>query len=74
MLDIHLSDEWNFEEDTVQGNMSLYEKWVEDTSGDMVLGNEEQKCCFRWWILLLIPLIIVLLLIKRKKKHEEGTK
>ena len=62
------------EENTVQGNMSLYAKRVEDTSADIVPGNEEQKCCFLWWILLLIPLIIVLLQNKRKNKHEEGTK
>ena len=25
--DIHLQDEWDFEKDTIQGNMSLYAKW-----------------------------------------------
>lgn len=47
--DIHLRDAWDFENDTVQGNLSLYAKWnvVEDenvdSSGgeaaDEVLGN-----------------------------------
>ena len=68
--DIHLTDEWNFEEDTVQGNMSLYAKWVEDASADIVTGNEEQKCCFWWWILLLILLIVLYQMIKRKKKRQ----
>lgn len=68
--DIHLTDEWNFEEDTVQGNMSLYAKWVEDASADIVPGNEEQKCCFWWWILLLILLIVLYQMIKRKKKRQ----
>lgn len=28
--DIHLTEKWNFEQDTVQGNMSLYAKWKEN--------------------------------------------
>lgn len=32
--DIHLSDEWDFEQDTVQGNMSLYAKWNEAEADD----------------------------------------
>lgn len=72
--DIHLTDEWDFEEDTVQGNMSLYAKWVEDASVNIVPGNEEPQGCFWWWILLLILLlillIIVLLFIKKKMKKK----
>lgn len=45
--DIYLSDEWDFENDTVQGNTSVYAKWsaVEDEdslrgeAADEVLGN-----------------------------------
>lgn len=33
--DIHLSKEWNFDTDTVRGNMTLYAKWaVKDSSTD----------------------------------------
>ena len=31
--DIHLTDEWDFKNDTVQGNMTLYAKWEEKSSG-----------------------------------------
>lgn len=31
--DIHLTEEWDFEEDTVCGNMSLYAKWSENGAG-----------------------------------------
>lgn len=31
--DIHLTEEWDFEKDTVQGNMSLYAKWSEENVG-----------------------------------------
>ena len=67
--DIHLTDEWGFAEDTVQGNMSLYAKWVADASVDTVPDNEEQKDCFWWWILLLVLLVILHQIIKRKKKQ-----
>lgn len=33
--DIHLTDEWDFEKDVVEGNMSLYAKWTEKVSGGM---------------------------------------
>ena len=32
--DIHLTEQWNFEKDTVQGNMSLYAKWNEVGEND----------------------------------------
>lgn len=40
--DIHLSDEWDFEKDTVQGNLSLYAKWsaVQDDSSENEFADE----------------------------------
>jgi len=32
--DIHLTEKWNFEQDTVQGNMSLYAKWCKVVDDD----------------------------------------
>ena len=56
--DIDLQKEWNFETDTVQGNMTLYAKWAEGdpigTSGG--LGG-------LWWVLILLLLLLVLLLL-----------
>ena len=56
--DIDLQKEWNFETDTVQGNMTLYAKWAE---GDPIgasggLGG-------LWWVLILLLLLLVLLLL-----------
>ena len=31
--DIHLTEEWDFKNDTVQGNMTLYAKWEDATTG-----------------------------------------
>ena len=46
--DIHLTEKWDFEKDTVQGNMSLYAKWskVEEENPDIeetVSGDEENE-------------------------------
>lgn len=60
--DIDLKDLWDFENDTVQGNMTLYAKWAE---GDPAGG-------FPWlWLvigLLLLALLLLLLLLLLGKK------
>lgn len=33
--DIHLSEEWDFEKDTVAENMSLYAKWIQEEQGSV---------------------------------------
>lgn len=42
--DIHLKEEWNFETDIVEGNMTLYAKWadsVQETEQD--IGREDEQ-------------------------------
>lgn len=57
--DLDLQELWNFEEDTVHGNMTLYAKWAE---GDPVGG-------FNWlWLLPVLLLLILLLLLLFRKK------
>lgn len=51
--DIHLKDKWNFETDTVRGNMTLYAKWTQAT--ELI----ESPTVTRW----LIPVLILLLLL-----------
>ena len=44
--DIHLTEKWNFEQDTVQGNMSLFAKWSKvggDNTEEEGTGNENDK-------------------------------
>lgn len=55
--DIDLQNEWDFENDTVQGNMTLYAKWAE--------GNPVGAGGFGgwWWLLLLLLLLLMLLLL-----------
>lgn len=58
--DIHLTKEWNFEEDTVEGNMSLYAKWVKATEGTAAQSAEEGHGCCMWWIVLLLLFVLFL--------------
>lgn len=56
--DIDLTDEWDFEEDTVEGNMSLYAKWS-DTLQENIYNIG--------WILLLILIGIIYGIYKKSK-------
>ena len=39
--DIHLTEEWNFDTDTVTGNMTLYAKWVDKPVPSGPVGTDE---------------------------------
>lgn len=70
--DIHLTDKWDFENNTVQGNMSLYAKWVADTSVDGEQNEDAKpKCCVCWILLLIILIILFILFRKRKRKRKD---
>lgn len=80
--DIHLTDEWDFENDTVKGNMTLYAKWAdgdpvaEKVPHCFVCGREDLLlfglpfCCVCLLILLILLLIIVLIAARKKKRKE----
>lgn len=75
--DINLKECWDFDADTVQGNMTLYAKWqegagsildVDGTGTEMADGN-------LWWLLalgLLGLLLLLLLFGKKRVKFETG--
>ena len=66
--DIHMTEEWDFDEDTVAGNMSLYAKWTAETT---VMETENE--CHWLWLVILIALLIIffILIIWHRKKEEE---
>ena len=70
--DIHLTERWDFEEDTVKGNMFLYAKWMEKASvdTDQIQGGEKRNCI--WWLLLLIIILIIVIIgyMKRQRGKE----
>lgn len=50
--DIHLTEEWDFDVDTVEGNMSLYAKWVEAVPQEKI-----EKEFNMWWIIIVVIVI-----------------
>ena len=72
--DIHLTEEWDFEKDTVQGNTFLYAKWIaESVESDPVKDESTQtssKEGWPWWLLLI--LLLALYIIKRIRGKEKG--
>lgn len=71
--DIHLTEKWNFDEDVVEGNMSLYAKWVKDISANK---NYEENLKNGKHIRYISGIIILLLTIWicRKKKDKKKIK
>ena len=78
--DIDLKNPWDFDTDTVQGNMTLYAKWEVGTPVDETPGNEGDSGFAWWWLLLilfllgLLTLILILLLNKKTVKFETNCK
>ena len=66
--DIHLTEKWDFDKDTVEGNMSLYAKWTEATEGTAAQGTGAGPVCW-WWIILLVAIILFVLWYRKRKKN-----
>ena len=81
--DIHLTEEWDFETDTVKGNMTLYAKWADgNPAGDdscIICGRDNTPipgiplCGFCLLILLLILLVLILIgcVIRNGQKNRD---
>lgn len=61
--DIHLTDEWDFDRDVVQNNMTLYTKWSEDSASDN--QNLQLIIC----ILIIIICIFIKYKLRKKQQH-----
>lgn len=81
--DIHLTEPWDFENDTVKGNMTLYAKWAdgdpvdETEQGCIICGRENTPIsgvplCLRCLLILLCLIVLILVIVyiirSRKKK------
>ena len=66
--DIHLTEKWDFDNDTVEGNMSLYAKWVETTEETAAQSLGHSGCM--WWLWLLIVLILLLIYKKWRERRK----
>ena len=72
--DINLTDEWDFDNDVVQSNMTLYAKWTIDATTDITSDSHKKTVSCIWWILLLLLLLLLLLKRKKNKQKEEKHK
>lgn len=79
--DIHLTEEWDFEMDTIKGNMTLYAKWADvepvTEDGCMICGSNRAGIfgiCWLCWLIVLLILLIVLLFIFRGKNWKQDGK
>ena len=63
--DIHLTEEWDFAKDIVQGNISLYAKW--NVSDSVSAGDDSHMIV---WCFIVISLILIWLMLwyRRRKK------
>ena len=78
--DIHLTEQWDFDKDTVQRNMSLYAKWnkVETENAPIISDvptGDTNKAVNCWWCIILLVLLALLLIgcyiYKNKKSNKE---
>ena len=65
--DIDLTDEWDFEHDVVQGNMSLYAKWEIGNPDIEPVDNNKDYSIWRWLLIILL-IIIIYVSYRRYKK------
>lgn len=65
--DIDLREEWDFDKDVVQGNMSLYAKW--EVGDPVITPVEDDTHHFQWYWLLFILLLLVLYFGYRRYKR-----
>ena len=77
--DIHLTEEWDFENDTVKGNMTLYAKWAD---GEPVVPDTCAICgrtgsvlglplCWLCLLILLALLAAAAVFVFRRRKRQE---
>ena len=61
--DIDKTIPWNFDTDTVLGNMSLYAKWEEYSGSPIIEEPMKEDHCNWWWLILLGTLLLIIIII-----------
>lgn len=60
---------WDFDNDTVSGNLVLYAKWTEGAETSVIdVPTDEGECDWRWLILVGILLILIIIVLLSRKK------
>lgn len=63
--DLDMKNAWDFENDVVQGNITLYAKWTQGDAAVADKADNGEKGWFAawWWLLLLILLLLIALIL-----------
>lgn len=74
--DIDCTEEWDFENDKVSGNMTLYAKWSDVPVVDADVNQAQGQNGFNmlWLILAVLAILIIVIIILKKRKQEEKVK
>ncbi len=72
--DIDLQMPWDFEKDTVAGNMTLYAKWQKEDASVTEPGDtaDTENFCWLWWVLIIILVLSVLYKINKERKKRKA--
>ena len=66
--DIYLNEKWDFDQDTVQGNMRLYAKWEQ---AEVIETTSPQNPQWYWWLAALIPVVILCVALVKIQKNRK---
>ena len=68
--DPDLKTAWDFEKDTVQGNMTLYAGWKTATANGSQTKTGEGTLWYLWILLALLAALTLFLLLRPKKRKQ----
>ncbi len=69
--DIDCTQPWDFDKDTVSGNMTLYAKWTDAPIVDVPPELPTESPAFQWWWIVILLLVLVLVFVVLKKKANQ---
>lgn len=70
--DIHLTNKWNFDEDKVEGNISLYAKWIDVEESQPVSSSDSGYIGYMGFALLLIVILIIAIILLRSLRRNRS--
>ena len=67
--DIYLKEKWDFDQDTVQGNMRLYAKWEQAEQEIVETEPQSPQLPMYWWLVILLVLMVALIVVMKLRKN-----
>lgn len=69
--DIYLKEKWDFESDTVQGNMRLYAKWEQAEPETVEAEPQSPQLQLYWWLAILLILVVALIVVLKLRRNRK---